>query len=375
MTVSFVAIQSAGILLISILFVSGVRYLMIKPRIWRSSPGNVLILAAHPDDCVVTAGEYALWALDHGFKVEVVYLTCGAIDPASTRAKTREREALNAWQSLGVPESNLTFLGYSTSALLGDSTLSFEAQDHARATIQTLILSLEVGAAVFLPAAGEEHVDHRMIRRLGLEAIVSSRRHDVLVFEAPEYNATLSLVHSPTKAYRYFLGCMPIVRRLTSTGGTPCFPGFIRGQRAFVLGDPSLTQRKNALLRFFVSENIEKLVRHFGYQNQFREVVFPISQSDERFGLAFAKIGRLRLGLGIVGLWLATYILSFGVSWYLMAQAIAAILSSNLALIVVMTLAPLLLLASIRIRAHLEPALLYVSSALGIIVGLVAGEV
>jgi LmbE family N-acetylglucosaminyl deacetylase len=372
MTVSLMVIQSAGILLTSILFVSGIRYLMIKPRTWRSSPGNVLILAAHPDDCVVMAGEYAIWALDHGFKVDIVYLTCGAIDPASTRAKTREREAVSSWQSLGVPKSSLTFIGYSASPLRGNSALGIEAQDQARATIQNIILTLEVGAAVFLPAAGEEHVDHRMMRRLGLEAIVSSRRHDVLVLEAPEYNATLSLVRSPTKAYRYLLGCMPIVRRLTSTGGTPCFPGYIRGERAFVLGDPRITQRKNALLSFFASENIEKLVRHFGYQNQFRKVVFPISQSDERFGLTFVKIGRFRLGLAIAGLWVAMYMLSFGVSWYLVEQAIVSALGSNLALGFLMTLALLLLFASIRIRAHREPALVYVSSTLGILGGLVA---
>jgi hypothetical protein len=66
------------------------------------------------------------------------------------------------------------------------------------------------------------------------------------------------------------------------------------------------------------------------------------------------------------------YMLSFGVSWYLVEQAIVSALGSNLALGFLMTLALLLLFASIRIRAHREPALVYVSSTLGILGGLVA---
>jgi hypothetical protein len=48
----------------------------------------LLVLVAHPDDCVVLAGEYALWVLGHGMSVENCLLHFrDRDDPASPRAK------------------------------------------------------------------------------------------------------------------------------------------------------------------------------------------------------------------------------------------------------------------------------------------------
>lgn len=66
MTIALWIMLFAGGLLVAVLSVSLLRYLSLRPVIWQSAPTNALVLVAHPDDCVVLAGEYALWVLDHG---------------------------------------------------------------------------------------------------------------------------------------------------------------------------------------------------------------------------------------------------------------------------------------------------------------------
>lgn len=372
MTISLWIIQFACLVLIAVLLASGIRYLLLRPTIWQSAPTNLLVLVAHPDDCVVLAGEYALWILDHGMNVNIVYFTSGSGDPASPRAKMREGEALAAWGSVGVPAKNLHFLGYGQSPMNGVCALSMSDLDEAAARIRDIVLSVEAGTAVLVPAAGEIHTDHREIRRVGLKAISDSGRRDLLVLEAPEYNSSLSLVRSSGKVIKYFLKSLPLIWRLGGDTRNVAFPGFIRGSRAYMICDDAITSRKKALLRHFVSEDGEKLVRHFGFQNQFRPVAFPISAQDEQFGLCYARIGKYRFGLSVLGLWSGIYLLAVGFCWLIPEQLAVAFPSSKLILPVCGILLAFLVFVGIRARKSVESGLLYASGMVGMIGGLFA---
>lgn len=372
MTISLWIIQCACVVLVAVLLASGVRYLLLRPTTWRSAPTDLLVLVAHPDDCVVLAGEYALWTLDHGMEVKIVYLTSGSADPASSRAKMREGEALAAWGSVGVPEKNLHFLGYRQSPMNGVCALSMSELDEATARIRDIVLSVEAGTAVMVPAAGELHSDHREIRRIGIKAIGDSGRRDLLVLEAPEYNSSLSLVRSPGKVTKYLLKSLPLIWRLGGDTSNVAFPGFIRGSRACMICDEAVNIRKKALLRHFVSEDGEKLVRHFGFRNQFRPGVFPISAQDEQFGLCYARIGKYRFGLSVLGLWSGIYLLAVGFCWLIPEQMAAIFPGSKLVLLVCGILLISLVLVGILARKSVESGLLYASGMVGLIGGLIA---
>jgi LmbE family N-acetylglucosaminyl deacetylase len=370
MTISLLVIQLACSSLLAVLVTSGIRYLLIRPRNWHSPATNLVVLAAHPDDCVVLAGEYALWVLAQGMKVDIVYFTSGADDPASSRAKTREREALAAWSSVGVPETNLHFLEYGQSPMKGSCILDESALAGATEAIKNIIVSAMPGTAIFVPAAGETHADHRTTRRVGLAAVIASGRKDLLVLEAPEYNPCLSLARSPGKVVRYFLKALPLIWRFGGKVDTSAFPGFIRGDGAYMLGDEAISDRKNQMFRHFASEDGEKLVRHFGFQNQFRPVIFPISPQDEHYGAGFVKIGKYRFGLSVVGLWFAIYLLTIGLFWQIPEKMTTINPGSKLLLPVCGMLTIFLLYAGTRAHRRAESVLLYVSGIVGIIGGL-----
>src|SRR5262245_2836584 len=88
-----------------------------RPRLLEQPFRDVLILAAHQDDCVIMAGEYAIESISAGKQVRVVYLTCGDREIGSQRAQTRMQEAIASWREIGVDEGNLEFLGLVNSPL------------------------------------------------------------------------------------------------------------------------------------------------------------------------------------------------------------------------------------------------------------------
>lgn len=372
MTISLSIIQFACFVIFAVLLASGIRYLLLRPTKWESGPTNLLVLIAHPDDCVVLAGEYALWVLGHGMSVRIVYFTSGSDDPVSSRAKMREGEALAAWRSVGVPEANLHFLRYRQSPMNGTCALSRSDLEQATAKIGDIVLAVEPGTAVFVPAAGEIHSDHREIRRIGLKAIGDSGRGDLLMLEAPEYNSSLSLARSPGKVVQYFLKSLPLVWRLGGDTGSSPFPGFIRGDRAYMICDEAIISRKKAMLRQFISEDGEKLVRHFGFQNQFRPVKLPVSAHDEKFGLSYLHFGRYRFGLSVIGLWSGIYLFAVGFCWHIPEQLAALFPASKLIFLVWGILTIFLLLASIRARKSIGSRLLYAAGIVGMIGGLIA---
>ena len=93
-----------------------------------SSKDRIFIFAPHPDDEVVGCSGIVQKALEMNIPVRIVFLTCGdanewsfliyekkpVLEPEEVvdMGKMRHGEALNAAKITGIPEENLTFLGY-----------------------------------------------------------------------------------------------------------------------------------------------------------------------------------------------------------------------------------------------------------------------
>ena len=358
--------MAISVFLCVILF-TGLGHLVFGVRNWKGAPSDVLILAAHQDDCVVLAGEYALWALKAGKNVSVVYLTSGADDPSSARANLRSQEAISAWFSAGVPEQNLYFLGCKQSDINGPSANSKLELMNAAARIEEIVRNAELGTCIFIPAEGETHVDHRVIRHISLQAIKNCARSDLSVFEAPEYNNYFSFIQSPRKALRYFVSILPLNSYLSKFFSSNPFPGYARFGRAYWLPHvDSIHQKKNDMLRMFASENGDLLVSHFGWRNQFRPVKWTPTSSDEHFGIRYIHVGEQRLGLSVVGLCLSVYLLFFGVAWQLSQWLIDNVDGSTGLFLVVICIFTLVIIV-LRGRKKVETQLFYAIGGLGMV--------
>ena len=74
-----------------------------------SAVRDALIVAAHPDDCVIVAGEYGVEAVRGGRSVRVAYVTCGDGEPGTPRAEVRRQEVLCVWALAGVDTRQFDF--------------------------------------------------------------------------------------------------------------------------------------------------------------------------------------------------------------------------------------------------------------------------
>lgn len=241
------------------------------PKTFRDPPRHVLICCAHSDDCVITGAEYAYGAVEKGLSVRIAYLTCSATNPDTEIARIRKAEALAAWSTLGVPQENFIFMNLSASPVRGP--LSYSDQDIAlaRELFKTSILSIPQNAAIIVPARGEYHVDHKTVRKLSLLAIADCMREDLIVYETPEYNAFLSLVHCPKRAIRAVLRRVPSLHRLVKPYLGPS--NYVEGCPGFVFRDtPKRLAKKKELLRHFSSQSGDLLLRLFGYETLYRRL-------------------------------------------------------------------------------------------------------
>jgi LmbE family N-acetylglucosaminyl deacetylase len=231
----------------------------------------VLICAAHSDDCVIVGAEYAYGAIQQGYSIRVAYLTCSGPDPDAEISRIRKKEALAAWSTLGVPDENFTFANLTQTELGGPARYSDQEVARAKEIFTNLILSLPKNAAVIVPAHGEGHVDHGTVRKICLDAILHTKREDLIVYESPEYNGFLSLVHCPERTARTILRSIPLLGRLIKRyAGSP---NYVNGPPGFVFRDtPNRLAKKKELLTFFGSQDGELLIYFFGYETPYRRI-------------------------------------------------------------------------------------------------------
>ncbi|SHM85793.1 PIG-L deacetylase family protein [Bradyrhizobium lablabi] len=254
---------------------------VVRPKPFLDPPRDVLICAAHSDDCVIQGAEYAVGVIEKSLSVRIVYLTCSGPRPESDIARKRRLEAIAAWQSIGVPNKNLLFIDLVESPVEGPLSYSSQQIADAKKIILAMILALPRGTAVLIPAAGESHVDHQTVRKISLDAIVDSQREDVVVYESPEYNSFLSLIHCPKKTFWTILRYAPSVKKFVRpyAGSSTYVDG---GPGLVFANDPRRLSKKKEMLGHFFSQDVALLIHHFGYATPYRKILKPKLVREER---------------------------------------------------------------------------------------------
>lgn len=341
------------------------------PRPFRDPPRHLLICCAHSDDCVITGAEYACEAIKAGLSVRVAYLTCSAPHPGSEIAKLRKTEALKAWSKLSVPQENFTFINLSESPVGGPVTYSDEDIANAVVKLKTLILSLPQSAAMIIPAQGEYHVDHRTVRKAALCAITESGRVDILAYESPEYNAFLSLLHSPNRTIRAVLRSVPVLKWFVRPYSGRS--NYVEGSSGFIFsGNYTHLATKKHLLGCFSSQDGDLLVRLFGYETLYRPLLLtkiPRVPNRALFISAFGgycDLSTLALALTLLGIaFLTAHEVARGLT-----TALSPTLPINNYLLLLSSLsAGAYCVRRFRRTASLESALFVWVAALGLIFG------
>jgi hypothetical protein len=104
-----------------------------------------------------------------------------------------------------------------------------------------------------------------------LEALLDVKRDDLIVYESPEYNAFLSLVHCPERTARTIIRNIPLLGRLIK--GYTGRPNYVSGPPGFVFRDkPQRLAKKKELLTYFSSQDGELLNYFFGYETPYRRL-------------------------------------------------------------------------------------------------------
>jgi LmbE family N-acetylglucosaminyl deacetylase len=262
-------------------------------------PSDAIVLAAHPDDCVICAGEYVAEALRRGKSATIVYLTDGAAVEERERARARRSEALAAWSLAGLGSSSLRFLGLPhASRIRDDRILEGPVLEEIGASLARIMKEAPPGAAVFMPAEGEDHGDHRLLRALALEALAASGRADLALYECPEYNSYYSALRSPRRALAYLASRIPLAgfyRPDARATRAETISGPLGGS---LPPDEARLGRKREMLARFTSENGPLLVRLFGHPDKFTRY----RPGPARRAL-YLKFGDDWISPGLVSLW------------------------------------------------------------------------
>jgi len=295
--------MTAAVLALSVVPVSllavGIAGLLRRPRVMTEGARPALILAAHQDDCAILAGGYAIFAKEAGCRVQVAYLTCGAPSPDQPRAVTRRLEALAAWRALDVVHDDVFFFGLPEHPVSAASTWTEGDRARARAWLTALLRQLPAGGVVFLPAAGESHVDHRGLRRLALEAWRDVGRTDLLVLEGPEYNDYVSMLQSPEKTLTAIASRLPLLARFRPAH--PAWTGFAEGGAYWTLPhNEQRMQRRRQLLSAFVSEDGPLLVHLFGWYERYRPVTSAEAGLAREPPRGYVALGGLHRGASAI---------------------------------------------------------------------------
>lgn len=260
--------------------------LLMYPRQADMPMAHTLVLAAHSDDCVITAGEYGIECLRRGKPLRVVYMTCGDRDSDSELAKLRRAEAQRAWSQAGLAGQFLTFLDAPESQADEEPAQSATWQARIAAALREAVAQLPRQAVVILPAAAERHVDHRTLRRIALAAIRATARTDLMVYEVPAYSNYISLLCNPFRALRVLLRFLPtgwrLARRITLDAPYGYYATFGVGARR-LRADEERLRLKRQMLSAFTSQGGEALITPFGRPDVFRRLrVEAVNEERER---------------------------------------------------------------------------------------------
>lgn len=260
-----------------------------RPRQLRDAPRDVLICAAHSDDCVIIGAEYAWGSFKCGRDIHIVYLTCSGPHPDTPIAHMRKMEALAAWATMGVPANHFTFINLPESPVKGPRSYSDADVRVAIEVVKSLVSELS-NPAMIIPAYGETHVDHDALRYVCLQAICDMRRKDIVVYESPEYNAFLSLLHCPRRTIRTMARCVPLMTKFIRPYSG--LANYVSGPAGCTFRDsPSRLLKKITLLGYFSSQEPSLLIRYFGHKTRYRKLIRSDVVSAEKQPFSIRALG------------------------------------------------------------------------------------
>lgn len=249
--------------------------LLMYPRQADLPMAHTLVLAAHSDDCVITAGEYGIECLRRGQPLRVIYMTCGDRDADSELAKLRRAEAQRAWSQAGLAGQFLTFLDAPESQMDAAPAQSAPWQERIAAALRAAVTQLPPQAVVILPAAAERHVDHRTLRRIAIAAIRATGRTDLVIYEVPAYSNFISLICNPFRTLRVLLGFVPagwrLGRWITCDAPFGYYATFGVGAKR-LHADADRLRLKCQMLAAFTSQGGAALITPFGRPEVFRRL-------------------------------------------------------------------------------------------------------
>jgi LmbE family N-acetylglucosaminyl deacetylase len=230
---------------------------------------ELLIVAAHSDDCVIMGAEMAWEILQEGGKVRIAYLTCSGPDPEAKISQVRVAEAHAAWHQIHNENVHIISADLPQSPVAGPPSYDEAALDRFRRLLVRNMNEMQEGAIVLLTAPLESHVDHNNARIAGINALETVDRDDFRVFETPEYNNLLSMRHDPVGVILTWLNQLPLLHRILPERSTS--PVFLGGEIGSVFSDSSERLRtKIDMLSTFASQDPNLLKEYFTWPSRYR---------------------------------------------------------------------------------------------------------
>lgn len=217
------------------------------------TPGRLLIVAPHEDDCVISAGGIGARNGRLGGATRVVYL---ATDEAPGLPETRAAEARAAWQEASVGAEDLQRLDLLPPLRQRDPVKLQEAAKVLRSVIDDFRPT-----AIVMPMFEGGHIHHDMASAV-VGGLVSERdKFDV--FEAPEYGPYVSLNNTP---HRIIAWCARWLFGLVAYYGPP--DGIDGRPLLKIRLDPDDLECKRRMLAAFKSQNAPSLVATRSYPDR-----------------------------------------------------------------------------------------------------------
>jgi LmbE family N-acetylglucosaminyl deacetylase len=211
---------------------------------WKS-PGRLLILAPHEDDCVISAGGTGARNARLGGATRIVYL---APDEHQGMAEIRAAEARAAWKEPGIGDGNLRHIELLPPLRSRDPKMLRDAAKTLRSIIDEF-----KPTTVVVPMFEGGHVHHDMVS--ALVGLIVRPDDPFEVFEAPEYSPYLSLLNTP---HRLLALCTRWLFGVVSYYGPP--DGIDDRTILKLRMTPEELAGKRRMLSAFVSQNAPSLM-------------------------------------------------------------------------------------------------------------------
>lgn len=132
---------------------------------WDGKNERLVVYSPHDDDAIIGAGYAMRAALDDGAEVHIIIVCkgdCGYsnIEEKENIVQVRQRETLNCYKAFGIPEENISFLGYNDFSALNyiGWKIAPDREGHFRRSI-TEIRNKRI-TRMLVPNHYHEHVDH-----------------------------------------------------------------------------------------------------------------------------------------------------------------------------------------------------------------------